>query len=409
MDLYQYLEEMIDETKIQEFKGDEYELALIRYVLMTASKLFYRSPLFFLNNEQIKQRHAIYSQKINPHNITNFDIVCSSYCTLLKEVIENKYGTKIELIPTDRDVFKHIALLLTTKAGNRYLIDPLMDLSEMKTGMKTHNFASQERNKNPYMRVKIENLSFLHSEVLEKIDEKIGYTNNHLYTDDILSPFLDNNTTLDFKIMTFFKEIRKEILVDGLVDSILFVKSAFKILLNKEENSKIKVSDFFVDDCDLKDNAIRKIVNCSESRKRGLVLTYANTYIVFSPFHIKFLKLTQEAWEEKRKNNRIFVRKSEFIHLYSYLNDLELEPNILDHREFLKVFSRIEKRILRDGKNPKDYIHVIDRKKIVIHYNVPLVFSIENNLLVLFNQQNHKKFAIHYEDEGKCIKYHSIS
>ena len=180
MNVYKYLDKHMDITKIQELKGDEYELALVRYVLLKISKLFYRSIIFFLNDEQIEQRNFIYSQKMNPENITSFEIVCSSYCSIIKEILKNKYHIEVELIETDRDVFKHVALLLHTKMGNRYFIDPLMDLSEMKAGMRTHNFASKEKSDNPYIRVKIENLNFLDSKILENIDDKIEYKKHHI-------------------------------------------------------------------------------------------------------------------------------------------------------------------------------------------------------------------------------------
>lgn len=115
MDLYIFLKNTINENKIKEFNDDEYELAIIRYVLKETSKLFYRNEIFFLNNENIKKRRYIYSYNINPKKIENFDIVCSTYCVLLKEVLQNQYGINTELITTDFDVFKHVVLLLTTK------------------------------------------------------------------------------------------------------------------------------------------------------------------------------------------------------------------------------------------------------------------------------------------------------
>lgn len=47
--------------------------------------------------------------------IEKFDIVCSTYCALLKEVLQKQYGISTELITTDFDVFKHVVLLLKTK------------------------------------------------------------------------------------------------------------------------------------------------------------------------------------------------------------------------------------------------------------------------------------------------------
>ena len=75
MDLYKYLENVIDKRCIEVFKDDEYELALVRYVLKETSKLFYRNAIFFLNEEHIKERYLVYDYKFNPKDITSFEIV----------------------------------------------------------------------------------------------------------------------------------------------------------------------------------------------------------------------------------------------------------------------------------------------------------------------------------------------
>ncbi len=157
MNLYEYLEKNIDKAKIQEFNDDEYEIALVRYVLMQTARIFYRNRLFFLDEEQIKIRHLIYNEQIDIRNINSYDIVCSSYCRILQEVLKNKYTIQTELLEADRDEFKHIVMRLITSKGNRYLIDPLMDLTNMKTRMKTHNFATIEKDSNnPYIRIQID-------------------------------------------------------------------------------------------------------------------------------------------------------------------------------------------------------------------------------------------------------------
>ncbi|MDO5556425.1 MAG: hypothetical protein Q4G09_07525 [Clostridia bacterium] len=434
MNLYNYIEKNVDETKIQSFEGDEYELAIIRYILIVFSKIFYRNRVFFLNDEQIKERELIYVHKINPNNVNSFEIVCSSYCNVLKEILKNRYNLKVELIETDRDVFKHVALLLFSKTGNKYFIDPLMDLSETKAKMKSHNFASNNKNSNPYIRIKIDNLSFLDDRILEKIDNKIGYIDNYIYTDNILydlknelkkiESFLNENSKkdikianinfkcndiLELKILSFFELIRKKTTVNGLVDSIIYVKTSLMQILNNKEKDKIKIFDFFVDACDLKDKDICGIIDSKESRKRGLILEYNNKCIVFSDLSTRYLKLNQEEWKEKQKENNIFVRRKETISLYKHLSELELEPNILDHREFLRVFKKIEETIIRDGKNTKDYINVINRKKIDVKYHFWIEFSIENNLLVLLNKKNNRKFNIIFEDEGRNVKYTLIN
>lgn len=438
MNVYKYLDKHMDITKIQELKGDEYELALVRYVLLKISKLFYRSIIFFLNDEQIEQRNFIYSQKMNPENITSFEIVCSSYCSIIKEILKNKYHIEVELIETDRDVFKHVALLLHTKMGNRYFIDPLMDLSEMKAGMRTHNFASKEKSDNPYIRVDIENLNFLDSKILENIDDKIGYKKHHMYMDEMLdvlknklSDFeqipdaktkkkvakhilkrpvkeIEYKDILNFKIIAFAELVRKNITFIGLVDFMIFVQSALEKILTYEEKDKTKISDFFVDTCDLKDENICEFLNSNENRKRGMMIKYNNQCMILSAENTDYLLFTQDEWEKIKNRNHIFIRKKEYIQSYKYLSTLELEPNILDHREFLKIFSKIERRMIKDNKQPKDYIDIVNRQKIIVNYKFSIEFSIENNLLVVLNKKNGKKYAIHYEDEGRNVTYKLI-
>ena len=53
MNLYDYFIENIHIDKIKEFDGDMHELALVRYVMKKASKIFYRDYTFFLNKENI--------------------------------------------------------------------------------------------------------------------------------------------------------------------------------------------------------------------------------------------------------------------------------------------------------------------------------------------------------------------
>lgn len=409
MDLYQYFEENIDITKIQEFDRDDRELAIVRYVLMVTSNLFYRDIIFFLNDEQIKERRNIYTKIIDAKNIKSFEITCSSYCRVLSEVLKNKYDIRTKLIKTDRDVFKHIALLLITKQNNIYFIDPLMDLSEMKTRMRTHNFGANGKNTNPYVRVKIEGLSKLSVEKLEKIDNKIGYTNNGLYTDDILENFKNQlDVSFDIKIQSFFELIRKRVTIKGIVELMIFVKSSLKKLLNEEEINKFKIFDFFANIDDLTDKELNKITEKINGKKRGLIIEYNNKCIVFGTLNTEFLQLTKEEWEKRAEKNHIFIRKSTSIILYKYLSNLELEPNILNHRQFLKIFSKIEQKIIEEGKNPKDYIQVIDRQKLIVKYGFNIEFSIENDFLTIFNKKNKHKLCIIFEDEGRKIKYKKL-
>lgn len=50
----------------------------------------------------------------------------------------------------------------------------------MKVNMKTYNFATKPEKNNPFLKIEIDNLSFIKKETLKKIDDKIDYTNNRI-------------------------------------------------------------------------------------------------------------------------------------------------------------------------------------------------------------------------------------
>lgn len=141
MNLFSYFKENIHMDKIKSFNGDLSDMALVRYVMKEASKIFYRDYTFFLNKENINNRADIYDKEIDLSNIQEFNIVCKSYCNIIKELLKQNYDIDVELISPFNDRFRHVDLLIKTKGGNRYIVDPLTDLIEMQVGMRTNNFA----------------------------------------------------------------------------------------------------------------------------------------------------------------------------------------------------------------------------------------------------------------------------
>ena len=53
MNLFEFCKENIHMDKIENFKGDTHELAIIRYVMKEVSKIFYRDYTFFLNKQKL--------------------------------------------------------------------------------------------------------------------------------------------------------------------------------------------------------------------------------------------------------------------------------------------------------------------------------------------------------------------
>jgi len=185
VNLYKYVKQTINLEVIEKLNEDKYELAITRNVLKKLSDIFYRDYTFFLNKENLVDRTDIYNKKIDIKNIEEFSIVCKTYCEIIKEILKENYDINSELISPFSDEFRHVDLMITTKDGKKYIIDPLSDLVEMQVGLKTNNFASKIYYDKNYKKIYKE-ISFLTDEELEEIDDKIGYKNGSKYLDDHL-------------------------------------------------------------------------------------------------------------------------------------------------------------------------------------------------------------------------------
>lgn len=186
----------------------------------------------------------------------------------------------------------------------------------------------------------------------------------------------------------------------------IFIKSSLKKILEEEEIKGINIYDFFADGYDLHDYNIKNIIDGDTKRKRGLIIECNNKVIVVSTENQGYLKLTTQTWTDIVKRNKIFIRKKERIFLYKYLCKLDLEPNILEHREFFKIIKKIETRIIQDGNNPKDYVHIPNREKLVIHYeDIFIEIETENDFLTVFDKNKKQTIIVEFNDEGRDIKY----
>ena len=194
MNLFDYFKDNVNIDKIKNIDEDIRELAIVRYVMKEASKMFYRDYTFFLDKENIKDRESIYNKEIDLTNIQDFAIVCKSYSNIIKNLLKHVYNIDSELVSPFEDKFRHVDLLIKTKNGKKYIVDPLTDLIEMQVGIRTNNFASEEYYNSNYSNI-LDNISFLNENTLEEIDNKIGYKIDGIYLNDffkLLKTKLDN-------------------------------------------------------------------------------------------------------------------------------------------------------------------------------------------------------------------------
>lgn len=437
MNLYDYFKKNVCIDKIKSFEGDMYDLAVVRYVMKEAARIFYRDYTFFLDKENVNAREGIYNREHNPENMRDYSIVCKSYCDIIKDVLKENFGLTAEMISPDTDRFRHVDLLIMTSKGNRYIVDPLTDLLEMQLGLRTNNFASLDSYKNTYAG-KVENISFLSDEDLEKIDDKIHYTMHRLYLNDFfdllrtefehIEDYLEQNEELaiellgkkyegqsfseDEKIQLKLEYISKYLnnrkTLNGFVELIMFSKLTLEKLFSQEELKKICTYSFFVDEKDLKDEKLNQIMPAEDTRKRGFVFSFKGQNYIFS-LGSTALKYSDEEWKKIIDDNNIFIKQQYPVQLLKYLKSNNADRNILHNNEFLRLFSEFETSLLEQGIDietiKKEYIFIQDGVIYTRSGENMVSYKIEDGNLVIKNFSQNLKTTVYYKDEGRNISY----
>lgn len=437
MNLFEFCKENINFDKIKNFKGDTHELAIIRYVMKEMSKIFYRDYTFFLDKENLSDRDHIYNKEIDLTNIQDFNIVCKSYCNVIRKLLKQNYNIDSELISPFDDKFRHIDLLIKTKSGNRYIVDPLTDLIEMQVGMRTHNFASKRYYESFYNGI-LKNISFLEEKELEKIDEQINYKNNGLYLDDLLKLLkikLDNfekilqtdelsstnildkkyeknkisdSELINLKLKYISKYLNNRKNLNGIVDLLMFSNIVIKKLFSEKDQEKIHSYSFFVEERDLKDTNLKNILINKESRKRGIYISFNGKNYIFT-LSPKSLEYDEKEWKKIVEENHIFIKPQYPVKLLKYLKNNGADRNIVHNNEFLRIFNKFENYLLNNGQSLEN----IKKNNVFIQSGIIFIqfednsisFKIENGNLVIKDYKKNLKHIVFYQDEGRNISY----
>lgn len=417
MNLYNYIKENVKLENVSELKGDKKELALVRMVMKKLSNLFYRDYTFFLYKENLKERKSLYDKKFNLENVEDFSIVCKNYCEIIQQLLKKEFDIDSELISPFSDEFKHIDLLITTKGGNRYIVDPLSDLVEMQVGLRTNNFASEKYYNETYLGI-LDNISFLNDKELEDIDDKIKYKNGDMYLDDILEQlkvYFDNNFSsigndemMTKKFEFLMDNIKNRNNIKGIVDLMMYLNIIIAKMFSKEERTKIEISTFFADKEDLVDEDLNEILESKSNRSRGIEVKINDKVYVIS-INSKYLEYEVQQWEDKVKKNKIFIRPKYPVKLLGYLKRNGADRNIVHNNEFLRLFNLFENYMDNNGETLDD----IKNKNLTIRNGMiftrfgehRILYRIEDYNLVVEDYGKNIRNIIIYQDEGRDISY----
>ncbi len=162
----------------------------IRYVYLYLGKKFKKDVKFFYGNDD--RKNIIYNKDIDITSRNSFSVICKSIGQIYLEAFR-RIGIEAELIynTSSKLPIKHVDLAVKGENNALYHLNPMFDLFKIQMGCKTIRFA------NLTQKYPEKNFSFISHEELKKIDDKLGYTWNGMYTDE------------------FFDTLREEVLNRG--------------------------------------------------------------------------------------------------------------------------------------------------------------------------------------------------
>lgn len=360
---------MIDlELSSQEMKDltdDQKEIAKARKLEIMILPYLRRNLKFFYAGGNLKGKANSYRTKMDKNKL-EVDVkskkvnstVCKPLCDVMVEILKEN-GINAETVSCDTDMFKHIDVLLTTKSGKKYIINYLEDIENIQTGMKTPDFASIAYYKRRYEKFEgktttddknLENIEFLTEEELKKIDTNLGYVQNNMYMNEVVSQLkkeflnfknimienewmktedskkivnpeknskyqeicdkynnMDRDEILEKKIDFLFKYFNDRMDLKGHTDFVMYYsRLLLKEVLTNEEYSKLSRYDCFIKKEDVSKNIdISQILDLendeNEDKIRFILLKLKdNGYAISTKPHV-YLKLSQQQIDELKE------------------------------------------------------------------------------------------------------------
>ncbi|MBQ3695533.1 MAG: hypothetical protein II938_00985 [Alphaproteobacteria bacterium] len=434
MDLIAYFNDKIDCRRIEDFSSDMKEMALVRYVIWEAAKLLHRDDRFFLFKEDLKNRSSIYEKEPDIRDLDDLSIVCSSYTAILAAVLRY-YGINAERIAKGKDRYRHMDLLITTQGGKKYILDPLTDLIEMQTQMKTNYFGT-EACCDKYKEI-IPDLSVFNERDLQQIDDAIGYRKNNQYAfsntkilfQNLVQSLKENaelrkrlsvskdkcqnlsdQDIFNLKVQFLINVCKVHPYVTGMADLIVFIKMMMGRVFTPQELKKVSVDEFFFEKQDLKTPGLESNF-VGKERYRGLLLKVGDDEnYIFSLKNNVCIRVADLEWFNLVINNKIYVKPHNYVKLLAYLKEIRVDRNLLHHGTFLKAMHDFETKCEEqhwDLEKIKESL-IITPISVTICADKMMEYKIVNNALHITNKTDGKEYRVSYEDEGRHTKLYLI-
>ncbi len=278
----------IDKIIEQVLKEENLEdIEQIKSIYLKLGEIFtYNGEYKYIFDDRITK--DIYDEKITLEKIeqSNYQNKITVICKQIEEIlteainkismIQGKEYIKAKTIGYEEEQEKHVITQLAINDKNYYL-DLYKDLFRIQKGMKTKYFAPSKENleqellKYPNIKEKVEKIKFenISDKENEKIDTKIGYITNGIYTDTVIKMLkeemkdgenlkkyikeselikkkdLITKVKIDFLFKNFKNNYSKEKTMK--IDEInKFYKKIYHDLLEQEENEQTRIEDISI-------------------------------------------------------------------------------------------------------------------------------------------------------------------
>lgn len=301
--------------KIKGFKKSTsieiFELAIIKCVLVELAKICYRDDRFFLFKENLAMRRRIYNKKLVLKK-QNTKVSCKSYSLLIQRILK-ALGINIKLFSSGKDEFKHYGLIYESK-NNKYYIDPLHDLLNLKIGAQEEYFGIKYKLSNDF--------KIINKEQHEEINNIINYENCEY--NEFLSSLSNNDSIPDLirKAQTYCH-------ISSVADFIIYLN---KILSDINFSNR---NDIVLSYC----ITLSKIkTDTNDIIKKNL----AGIYIRTKTNIFYYFPSTNQILSKKYFCNEIYERAKYKLKTYTYLKEKKGNRQILDNIFFQKSLYKYE-------------------------------------------------------------------
>ena len=364
----------IEINKINNLPEELRKIALVKMIYIESAKYFYRDELFFLFKEDLKLRNTIYNKEIDFNNLSTGNITCNSYCKILCYLFDF-YNIENKKIDYDCKRYIHTKIIV----DNKYIIDPLVDLINVKMHTKLSSFGEKEAN---------------YTEITEATNQLINQAINY-----------DEN-----KYERVLERIKEKLSISSMLDNLKYINDVggivdLKMILNKvikDLSLNYKTTDYFVDVENIKDLWLISFLNSDLKRKRGIIIEKENViYLVSLGFN--YLKMLRSDWNNIVNNNLIKENKFISIKCIKYLKEHNLDEEIIHNRWVLKLLKNLEEKLAKTSEELINYI-TITNDSLLIEYNCSLCIYIENNELHLYDNIKNNDFVIDSLSNGTRVK-----